>query len=163
MIEGNTNRIARLEQEKDRLKTACRHGVISLEEYAQDRSAIDKEISDLAQAAKHLQEEVKPQILTEDDIATIEAFAAYVREGSDLADSDREAQREIFQTLNIQVVLFEENGQKWVDVSCVLGRTHSEAHFQTNYGTAWYTGHSNGRACGSVLRVCPFPTHRHFR
>ena len=92
MIEGNTNRIARLEQEKDRLKTACRHGVISLEEYAQDRSGIDKEISDLAQAVKHLQEEVKPQILTEDDIATIEAFAAYVREGSDLADSDREAQ-----------------------------------------------------------------------
>ena len=56
-------------------------------------------ISNLKQAIKQLQKEIKPQMLTDADIANIEAFAALVRDGADLVDGDREAQRDFFSNL----------------------------------------------------------------
>lgn len=136
MIDANEGRAARLEQERERLKAAYRGGVIELEEFAQDRAAMDKEIANLRQAVQQLREELRPQMLTQEDIATIEEFAAVIREGADLTDGDPELQRKIYQKLNMQVSLLEQAGEKWADLVCILGHTRSVA----NYETSSYTG-----------------------
>lgn len=83
-------------------------------------------------------------MLTDADIANIEAFAALVRDGADLVDGDREAQRDFFQQLGLQASIFAENDHYWVDISCILGRFPSD----TCSETSWCTNCNNDRGPG---------------
>lgn len=159
MIETNRKRLDQLQEEKTRLKDAYKAGILDLEEFAQDRTQIDKEISNLVEALEQLQEEIRPQMLTQVDMENIEAFAAVVRDGADIVDNDRETQRDLFQKLGLQATLIYENDQHLVDVSCMLGQFRSD----TNYETSWCTGYSNGPGPELALHGCPSQTHHHFR
>ena len=144
MIEANEKRVDQLQQERARLKKAYKAGILDIDEFAQDRTQIDKEISDLAKAVEQLQEEMRPQMLTQADIESIEAFAAVIRNEADLVDNDRETQRDLFQKLGLQASLIFEHDQYLVDVSCILGQFRSD----TYYETTWCRGCNNGRAHG---------------
>lgn len=141
MIDANKKKLDQLQQERTRLKDANKAGIIDLEEFAQDKVQIDNEILNLGKAIEQLQEEIQPQMLTDDDMENIEAFAAVIRNGADLVDNDRETQRDLFQKLGLQASLYFENDQRWVDVSCMLGQYRSD----TYYETCWCRGCSNGR------------------
>ena len=121
--------------------------------------AIDKEINDFQKANKHFQDEIKPQMLTEEDISSIEAFAAEIQKEANLVDDDPHTQRELFQRLNVEAVLFEEGNEKFIDISCVLGHIHS----LVSYETSWYTDYSSAPAPESIQRGCPSLRHPHFQ
>jgi hypothetical protein len=159
MIEANRKKVEALGQEKALLKNAYKAGIIEIEEFSKDRVEIDKDITTLLQAVDLLQEELRPQMLSSEDMTTIEAFAANIRNGIISAADNPHSQREIYQLLNLHVSLYEQDGQKWLDARCMLGQHRSE----TNYGTTVYTGRNNDRAAESVPRAFPSLRHHLFR
>jgi hypothetical protein len=82
-----------------------------LEETAQ---ALEKERATLTAA-------LEARTLTDDQIASIKRLAAIVRQGLAEGDDSFDARREAIESLQPQVRLIKENGQKVAYISCVLG------------------------------------------
>ncbi len=62
-----------------RLIDAYTVGVLSLDDLAQSKTDLDKQIADTRKAIESLQADLPPQTLTEDDIKTIHQFAQEFR------------------------------------------------------------------------------------
>ena len=99
---------------------------------ASQKTDLDKRINDLTQAIQELTVELKPKLLSKEEIQTIEDLAAQVWQGADLTDEDTETQREIFRLLQMEVTLSVEDGEQWADVSCILGQKHVPVAFKGN-------------------------------
>jgi hypothetical protein len=68
-------------------------GILSLDELASQKSALDKQIADLGQAVATLRAETEPLYMSPERIESIEAIAAEVRAGAILADNNRQAHK----------------------------------------------------------------------
>jgi DNA invertase Pin-like site-specific DNA recombinase len=123
MLESTQARLGECEGRKERLIAAYTTGVLSLDELATQKAALDKEIADLTAAIGALKADAEPQLLSAEQIADIETVAAEIRAGADAADEDPAAQREIYRLLRVAVTLGYDGDGRWVDVSCVLGST----------------------------------------
>jgi site-specific DNA recombinase len=121
MIDTNRAKVEALNAKKGRLIDAFTDGVFTLDEIAQKKVDLERQISDFTEAIEKLQAQLDPTMLTDMDIDTIHNYAAKVREGIELADNDFEAQRQIIDLLQVTVSLLYLGGERWVDVSCVLG------------------------------------------
>jgi site-specific DNA recombinase len=60
-------------------------------------------------------------VLTEEQVASLQDFAAAVATALEIVDEDFEAKRRIVEELDVQVTLGVENGQKVVYARCILG------------------------------------------
>lgn len=134
MIESNQARLGELEGRKERLIAAYTKGVLALEELATQKVALDKEIDTLTQAIAALRAEIEPQILTAEQIETIETVAAKLRESVDFATDDPTEQRALYQILDVQVTLNSDENQRWADVECALGSKRCAVEYNTSLG-----------------------------
>jgi hypothetical protein len=82
----------------------------------------------------------EPMLLSAGYVETIEAIAAEVRTGATFVDDDKQAQRPIFQMMEVHVRLYHEDSalpatsekkrwptareRRWADVSCTFGNIH---------------------------------------
>ena len=124
MLEANEAKLVDLEKEKDRLIKAYSAGVLTLDEIANQKTDLDRQITALTGAIDSLRMELKEMSFTAEEMQTIESLATQYREEVALANNDREAKRHILQLLGVKVVLSIKNGKKWADVSCKLGEEH---------------------------------------
>jgi hypothetical protein len=132
MLESSQARLGELEGQKERLIAAYTAGVLSLDELASQKAALDKQISDLGQAVAALRAEVAPQLMSAEHVETIETIAAKMCEGIYFTDEDKQAQRAVFQLLEVHVRLHHEDSalpatsekKRWADVSCTFGGEH---------------------------------------
>ena len=132
MLKSSQEKLGELQDEKERLIKAYTSGVLGLDEIASQKTDLDKRINDLTQAIQELTVELKPKLLSKEEIQTIEDLAAQVWQGADLTDEDTETQREIFRLLQMEVTLSVEDGEQWADVSCILGQKHVPVAFKGN-------------------------------
>ena len=102
-------------------------GILSLDDISREKVEIESELRDLNHANVKLERELTSQTLTDDDIASIQDMAAVIGEAIDVAIDDRDIQREVLKLLDFQAVFLEEDGEKFIDVSCILGRERLSA------------------------------------
>jgi prefoldin subunit 5 len=120
MLESTQARLSDVEGRKERLIGAYTSGVLSLDELATQKVALDKEITDLTATIASLKTESEAHLLSAEHIESIEAIADEIRAGADQADNDPTAQREIFRLLNVHVTLSYDGEQRWADTSCLF-------------------------------------------
>jgi len=135
MIEANKKKLAQLDKQKDRLITAYKEGVLTLDEVAGPKTELDKQRAGLLNAIDALKDDL-PETLDDSRIATIKEFAAKVAQGVDVADNDFDLRREIMELLDVSAVFRLRGDEKWIKISCVLG----ENEWATDYITTWFTG-----------------------
>lgn len=123
MLESSRARLSDLEGQKERLISAYAKGAVSLDELIAQRRPLDDQLDQLQQAIAVLAAETDPQLLTDAQIDAIETVAAEMRAGLDVADTNLEVQRKLFQLLEVQVSLIEDEGVRYADVTCNLGNS----------------------------------------
>ena len=133
MMESSQARIGGLEAQKTRLIAAYSAGVLELDELATQKTALDKEIGELTQAVSALRAEAEPQLLSAERIDAIETIAAQIRAGASAADGDKQAQRAIFQLLDVHVVLSYDGQKRWADATCTLGNARYAVEYNSRY------------------------------
>jgi site-specific DNA recombinase len=128
MIEANEAKLTAVKGEKERLIKAYSQGVLTLDEIAVQKTALDKQVANLSQAIASLKGELRPKLLSPEQIASIQEWAARVGSGAAvIAEDDPEALRELLRLLNVQATLyFEDEGSrhkalKQIKITCVLG------------------------------------------
>jgi site-specific DNA recombinase len=131
MIKANRARLISLEQEKDRLIKGYRTGILALDEIAEQKTDIDRQITNIKKAITEIEGDLGPERLTSEDKDKIKGIAAKIRKGANLADERWDIKRELFETLHVQVSFIYQEGKRWADVSCVL----DDAHLPTEYTT----------------------------
>ena len=129
MLEANEAKLAELEAEKERLIKAYSAGVLTLDEIAKQKTDLDKQITALNGAIGSIHGEIQEKTFTAEEMETIEALAAQYREEVADVEDDPQAKRDIMQLLDVQIVLTVEDGDKWADVSCKLGKKYCAVDF----------------------------------
>ncbi len=81
MIEANETKLETIEKEKERLIKAYSAGILTLDEIAVQKTALDKQIADLTQAIASLRADLNPNLLSPATIETIETWAEKIRRG----------------------------------------------------------------------------------
>jgi len=90
-------------------------------EFLLDRkSRLDATISALQSERSSIEERLKNQSLTQEEIENIQVFAEEVAEGLSAADDDFGARRQMIEALDVQATLTVENDEKIAYVRCVL-------------------------------------------
>lgn len=143
MLESSQARLEELERQKTRVIDAYSKGILSLDELAQQKTTLDKEIGELARAISLLRAEAETHLLTAERVGTIESFAAELCEGISAVDTQPAEQRRIFQLLDMRVVLSYDGGdpsagtaqQRWANVTCVLGHGNCAVEYGTTNNT----------------------------
>ena len=132
MIESTAARLEATEQEKARLLKAYTSGVLSLDDIAAAKTALDKRTADLTQALSQLRSELNPAALNQEDIDRIKKDAADLREGLLLADDDPQEQRRILEQLQFEGRLIYEDDTHWIEVNCILGSDRLSTSYTTS-------------------------------
>jgi len=123
MLEANEAKLVSLEGEKDRLIKAYSAGILSLDEIAEQKNDLDQQIKTLEGAIASLHSELKGKTFTAEEMQTIQSLAAQYQEEVAQIDDNPQEKRRIMQMLGVEVVLSaSDGGNKWVDVSCKLGK-----------------------------------------
>lgn len=138
LIKGNREKLGELQKEKERLIKAYAGGVLTLDEIATQKTLLDKQILDMQQATFHLEGEIEVATLTQGEIRAIEDYAELIRTGADAADDDPKIQRKIYQLLELKATLSHVDGERWADVTCILGEQHLSAEFNGKRYTCKY-------------------------
>lgn len=123
MVETTQAALESTEQEKIRLIRAYTSGALSLDDIATAKTELDRRAADLTRALEELGKELQatPAAIGPEILDAIEQDAANLREGVLLADNDPQAQRRIFEQVNLEGRLFSVNGNQWIEVNSVLG------------------------------------------
>ena len=67
-------------------------GVLSLDEFAEQKTRLEKQLKDLLQANAELKLELEPKLLRQEDMEDLESYARQIREGTNLAEAKPETQ-----------------------------------------------------------------------
>ena len=128
MIETNKNKLENLKIEKKRLIKAYTAGALTLDDIAEEKMRIKKQIMDLNLANEELRADMQPRIINPEEIETLEAYAQNIREGADWTSNDPAEQREIYRRLQMEISLSYEATDEtnnevchWAELHCVLG------------------------------------------
>lgn len=122
MIEANEAKLASVKEQKERLIKAYTDGVLSLDEMADRKVAIDKEIEDLTKAIANFRAELNPKLLSPQEIASIKEWTEKINLGADVVTKNSpEKVRGILQQLQVRVILGFDGKDKWAKVTSVLG------------------------------------------
>ncbi|MFC2046567.1 recombinase family protein [Chloroflexota bacterium] len=85
------------------------------------KNLLETTVAALNQERTSLTNHLEAQILTDDEMQSLQAFAAQVANGMDAAEQDFETRREIIELLNVEGTLAVEDEQKVIYVRCMLG------------------------------------------
>jgi site-specific DNA recombinase len=129
-IEAAEKRLVGLEEERARLIRAYAAGVLSLEDLSTDKAAVELRAAELTRAIAGMRAETEPRLLTQDAIDSVMEYARYIGQGADDADSDQGLQRRILKLLRFRGRLLHIDGQRFIDVQCILG--------EERLSTEWY-------------------------
>lgn len=152
LIESSQAKLAELEKRKARLIEAYTAGVLTLDEIAGQKVEIERQMRETDQAIAQLRADLDPKLLSEADVATITRYSEGIREGAELADSDRALQREIFQHLDMLVTVTAETDTPLaLDIQCYLGHSRLLA----SSGTGSCKDCSKSLWPPAVLDACP--------
>jgi hypothetical protein len=122
MIEANEAKLAKVKDEKERLIKAYAEGVLTLDDIAQTKVELDKEITILTEAIAALKVELNPKILSAQDIESIKEWTNRIQIGADvLLKSHPEKVRKILDLLQTHVTLESKSDRNWAIVNCILG------------------------------------------
>lgn len=122
MVASNEAKVLELEGRKMRLIEAYSKGALSLDELVKQKTPLDKEIEDVAKAVAHLRSELEPQLVSPERLDGIEAIAAEMQEGAADADQDKQAQRTLYQMLDLRVTLSFDGELHRAELTCALGK-----------------------------------------
>ena len=86
------------------------------------RTRLEKTITALERERDGLADQIEAQMLTNEQILSVQDFAAQVAEGMEIADADFETRRRVIEMLDVQVTLAVEDGEKIVYARCMLGK-----------------------------------------
>ena len=91
-----------------------------------DRKArLEKTILALERESTALRAVLEKNLLTTEQVRTMQEFAAKVRERLEVMGDDFNAKREVVEALDVQVTLSQEDGEKVVYARCILGERNS--------------------------------------
>jgi DNA invertase Pin-like site-specific DNA recombinase len=158
MLDSTQARLGEVEGRKERLITAYTTGVLSLDELATQKAALDKEMADLTAAIAALRSESESRLLSAEQIESIETVAAEIRAGADEADDNLAAQREIFRLLNVHVILSYDGERRWADISCIFDSRRVAADYITDCRQAFALAAPVGR--WQTMDVCQYRSDR---
>lgn len=111
--------LAEHRQQMNRLVDLYLAGEFQKELLTERKVRLEGIISCLESEQASLQGQLEERSLTDEDISTIEEFAAKVRSGLDNADF--ETRRRLIDVLDVQLTLNVEDGQRMAHVRCILG------------------------------------------
>lgn len=151
MIESTEARRRELVDKRERLIAGYAAGVLSLDDLATQKTDTEREIAQIDQALGQLRAELAPRLLSDSELMTIEATAASIRRGGDVADTNPALQREIYRLLNMRITLDQSEGERVADLQCLLG----VARVSASGGTGSCRGRSSGRAPPGARCACP--------
>ncbi len=106
----------------DRMLDLYVSGQIPKELLLEKKQRLDSTLSALEKEREELSVNMEGQALSEHDIQQIWDFAAQVAEGLYPGNESFEDRRQVIELLDVRANLTEEDGQKYVDVWCFLGR-----------------------------------------
>ncbi len=107
---------------RERLLDLYLDQAISKETWLVRKQQIEDEISALARERGTLNQRIEAADIDDEQIETIQEFAATISESLNLTDSDFEAKREIVELLDVRAVLYTtDDGDKVAQVNCFFG------------------------------------------
>ena len=106
----------------DRMLDLFVSGAIPKDLLLEKKQRLDSTLGALDKERQDLSANLEAQSLSENEIQQIWDFAAQVAEGLDPGSESFEDRRQVIEILNVGANLIEEEGQKYVDVWCFLGR-----------------------------------------
>jgi len=83
-------------------------------EYSRRRKAIEKEIAEWEHEAQGMQERLKAEAITQEQMEAIEEFAAKISEGIDFLEF--EDKRKVLQMLEVRGMVHREDGKEWIEL-----------------------------------------------
>ncbi|MBM4465143.1 MAG: recombinase family protein [Chloroflexi bacterium] len=87
---------------------------ISKAEYTRRRQAIEKEIAEWEREAQGMQERLKAEAITQEQMEAIEEFAAKISQGIDLLGF--EEKRKVLTMLEVKGMIHREDGKEWIEL-----------------------------------------------
>ena len=105
----------------DRLLDLYLSGDLPKDLLLERKNRLETTVAALDQERASLTSRLEAQILTDDEMQNLQAFAAEVAQGMDAAEHDFETRREIIELLNVEGTLAVEDEQKVIYVRCMLG------------------------------------------
>jgi hypothetical protein len=108
------------QQQLGRLLDLYLHGEFEREMLTDRRLRIEETINSLTLERERLAEQIEGTTLTDEQITTVEAFAAEVTQGIVKADSDFAVRRAVIEALGLRGVCLEEDGERRVRLFCQM-------------------------------------------
>ena len=114
--------LAKYQEQLDKLLDLYLNNEFSKEAIMERKLRLQGNIAGLQREQAGLHAKLEAATLTEEQIQSVQEFAALIADGMDQADEEGNgARRRVLQALNTTATLKIENGQRFVDVQCELG------------------------------------------
>jgi len=111
--------LADKEIRQERLLDLYLDGGITKETWLERKKRIDEEVGHLEQERQGLQDQLQSEGVSDEEIETIQEFAAAISESLDLTDDDFEVRRRVVEMLDVRATLsVTDDGERLAQVSC---------------------------------------------
>jgi len=107
-------------------------GDIPRELLVDKKQRLESTITALEKERDELNIDLETETLSENEIQQIREFAAQIAEGLEPGDETFEGRRRVIELLDVGAFLTVENGQKFIDIWCFLGRKKLSVEFPTS-------------------------------
>jgi hypothetical protein len=120
-------------QEKlDRLLDLYLSGEIEKDLLIDREQRLEETITGLENQNQALNGRMRKEVITREQIQDIQAFVSEIGEGLLESENDIKVKRQFFRLLDLQVTLGFENGERIIDLECILGsKRGKESEFTT--------------------------------
>jgi site-specific DNA recombinase len=108
----------------ERLLDLYMMGDIAKDMLLERKKRLEAELAVLESEKANLTSQINEQVVTEEQVHEIKAFAEQIAEGLEVAESDFAARRRIIELLNVQGSIDIEDGERVVYLQCVLGESN---------------------------------------
>lgn len=122
LLDVNEKKIEALQAEKERLVRAYAQGALTLDDIAAQKTDIERTIEEYRRASEGLRADLSQRMPSEAEFEKIEEFVEELGLGVEEAAEVPELRHELYRRLQMKAVVTYENGEHWVDFSCILGK-----------------------------------------
>jgi site-specific DNA recombinase len=122
-LKAIEDKLAQNQVQLDRLLDLYLNGDVDKGVFVERKNRLETTIAGLERERDALTAQITGQMLTREQIKTLQDFAAEVAEGLDAADADFQARKRIVEALGVEATLAVEDGQRVAYMRCILGDT----------------------------------------
>ncbi len=133
----------------DRVLDLYISGDIPRELLVDKKQRLGSTITALEKERDELNIDLETETLSENEIQQIREFAAQIAEGLEPGDETFEGRRRVIELLDVGAFLTVENGRKFIDIWCFLGRKKLSVEVSTSQNVARAIGY---RCCSAPRR-----------